>query len=269
MQVLLFSHDPKYASAAVAAGVDRVVVDWEWRGKAERQAGWNTQINRGTADDLRAMHAAAGDRVICRINNDADRVAECRLAIDTGAGEVWLPMVRSIGEVEACLAGIDGRARLGVMVETREAMRLGRALSQLPLARAYIGLHDYYIDGGSTGLFEPIVDGTLDRFRDDYPGPIGFAGITRPGGGNPIPQRLLLAAMARLSCAFGVARRGFLADVPIRELGTAIDEIATEMARQRSRAAHVVDHDHALLAALVQRRVEARPARAGGVACAR
>ena len=84
MQILLFSHDPIYASAAVAAGVARVVVDWEWRGKAERQAGWNTQINGATVDDLRAMHATAGDRVICRINNSPDRVAECRLAIDNG-----------------------------------------------------------------------------------------------------------------------------------------------------------------------------------------
>jgi len=268
MQVLLFSHDPMYASAAVAAGVAGVVVDWEWRGKAERQAGWNTQINRATVDDLRAIHAAAGDRVVCRINNSPDRVAECRLAIDNGAGEVWLPMVRSVDEVEACLAAIDGRAGLGVMVETREAMRLGRALSQLPLAHAYIGLHDYYIDGGSTGLFEPIVDGTLDRFREDYPGEIGFAGITRPGGGNPIPQRLLLAAMARLGCAFGVARRGFLADVPICAVDAAIDEIAAEMTRLRSRAAHAVDHDHALLAALVQRRVESKSAPEGQIACA-
>ena len=156
------------------------------------------------------------------------------------------------------------------MVETREAIRLGRALSQLPLAHAYIGLHDYYIDGGSSGLFEPIVDGTLDRFRDEYPGAIGFAGIiTRPGGGNPIPQRLLLAAMARLGCAFGVARRGLpggCSDLrsgcrPRRNRGR--DDVLAVAC-----AAHAVDHDHAMLAALVQRRVEPRPAREGQIACA-
>ena len=260
MDLILFSHDVGYACAAVSAGVRRVVVDWEWRGKAERQCGWDTQINRATVRDLQAMHAAVGDRVICRVNNGAQvREDECRAAIDNGAGEVWLPMVRDAGEVEACLRALDGCARLGVMVETREAMALGRELAQLPLAHAYIGLHDYHIDGGSRQLFDPVVDGTLDRFRDDYPGAVGFAGVTRPCGGRPIPQRLLLAAMVRLGCAFGVARRGFLADIPSTELGSGIGEIGDALAALAARSAAEVERDHLALAQLLGHRVEMTP----------
>jgi hypothetical protein len=258
MQVLLFSHDIAYATAAVAGGVERVVVDWEWRGKHARQAGRDTQVNRGTPADLQAMRAAVGDRVICRINNAPSvRLAECRLALEHGASEIWLPMVRDAAEIEDCLTAIDGRARLGVMVETREAMRMGRELAQWPLSRAYIGLHDYRIDIGAGDdpreLFRPLVDGTIDRFRDDYPGAIAFAGVTRPEGGAPIPQRLLLAAMARVRCAFGVARRGFLADVPLPAIAPALAAIAAEAARLASRPPAEVAADHAALAAMLAR----------------
>lgn len=254
MELILFSHEVGYAAAAVAAGVDHVVVDLEWRGKAERQCGWDTQINRASMREVGAMHAAIGDRVICRVNNDMPvRDDECRAAVDNGACEVWLPMVRDVREVEACVRAIDGRARLGVMVETRQAMALGRALAQLPLAHAYVGLHDYHIDGGSAQLFDPIVDGTLDRFREDYCGALGFAGITRPCAGHPIPQRLLLAAMARLGCAFGVARRGFLADIPVTGLHAGVGEIRNELDRLAARSAADIERDHVALARLLGR----------------
>lgn len=248
MDVLLFSQDRTYASAAVAAGVARAIVDWEWRGKAERQAGRDTEINGGTPEDLAAMRAAVGDRVICRINNTPHgRDADIEAAIAHGASELWLPMVRGVAEVEDCLRRIDGRAHLGLMVETREAMRLGRAFAALPLSRLYIGLHDYRIDTGNVGMFDPLVDGTLDRFRDDYAGAFGVAGVTRPERGHPIPQRLLLAAMVRLGCAFGVARRAFRADVPADRIGEALTDIDMAIAHLRTRTPTQVDGDHGLL----------------------
>jgi hypothetical protein len=259
MDILLFTHDAGHAAAATAAGIAQVVVDWEWRGKAERQADRNTQISKATVEDLRAVHAAVGERVICRINNTAgERIAERNLAIDNGAAEVWLPMVRSVAEVEQCLVDIDGRARLGIMVETREAMRLGRELSQLPLSRVYVGLHDYCIDTRSSNLFRPIIDGTLDCFRQDYSGAMAVAGVTRPGGGAPIPQRLLLAAMVRLGCTFGVARRAFLADVAAADVSAALDDIAEEVARLAARSDREVAHDHAALTRLIEAGVAPR-----------
>jgi hypothetical protein len=249
MEIVLFSHEVDYAAAAVAAGMAAVVVDWEWRGKADRQSGHDTQINRGTPADLSAIANVAGPRVICRINNTpARRDLECDLAIAHGASEIWLPMVRGVREVEACLRHIDGRARLGIMVETREAMQLGRAWAALPLHRAYIGLQDYRIDTGNAGLFAPIVDGTLDRFREHYDGAFGFAGITTPEGGRPIPQRLLLAGMVRLGCSFGVARRMFRADVPPAGIDGALARIAHATAQLATRPAGQVDADQAALA---------------------
>jgi hypothetical protein len=252
IECLLFTADPAYGAAAIAGGFAAVVVDWEWEGKADRQAGLPTEVNHGTLDDLVALRRVADGRVICRINNTPrGRDAECRLAIEHGANEVWLPMVRSPRELEQCLRAIDGRARLGAMVETREAMRLGREFAQLPLAHAYLGLNDYRIDNGHRGLFDPMVDGTVDRFRDDYPGALGVAGITRPDRGSPIPQRLLLADMVRLGCAFGVARRGFRADVDASAIAGGIAAIGREVARLEARSAHEVAADRDALAAAV------------------
>ncbi len=252
MEILLFSHDTAYAAGACAAGVAGIVVDWEWSGKADRQIGQDTEINRGTLADLDAARTFAGDRLICRINNTpAAREAESRLAVEHGASEIWLPMVRSVREVEQCLRSIDGDAALGVLGETREAMQLGRELQQLPLSRVYIGLHDYRIDAGNGGLFEPIVDGTLDQFRSEYHGAFGFAGVTLPTAGSPIPQQLLLAAMVRMGCTFGVGRRSFRADVPSDRIADAIDAIAAQVRELRSRATEQVRDDHRALTRLV------------------
>lgn len=252
MEILLFSHDPGYSAAAIAAGVAKVVVDWESSGKAERQIGRDTEINRGTVADLIAASDVAGKQLICRINNTpTGRDSECRLAIEHGASEIWLPMVRSVAEIEQCLRRIDGEAQLGVLVETREGMQLGRELQQLPLSRVYIGLHDYRIDCANTELFAPIVDGTLDGFRSHYSGALGFAGVTRPTGGNPIPQQLLLAAMMRTGCTFGVARRSFRADVTVGNIRHALAQIAAQVEILAMRSPTQVLDDHQALARII------------------
>lgn len=265
MDILLFSHEAAY-SAAAAAAVSRLVVDWEFADKHRRQQGHDTQINQGTSADLRAAVAAAPGRVICRINNsDAGRDRECQLAIELGASEIWLPMLRRPAEAEHCLRRIDGRARLGVLIETREAMLLGRELQALRLARAYIGLHDYRIDCGHAGLFDPLVDGSLDRFREHWHGDFGFAGVTEPDGGVPIPQRLLLAEMARLGCGFGVARRCFRKDVPQQALPAALVRIQAAWQAMKLRPVEEAERDRAKLVGLV---AQLRQMESPAVACA-
>lgn len=244
MDILLFSHDPVYAKAAMQAGLSGVIVDWESIGKSRRQAGFDTEVNRGRAGDLARMRAALGGQMICRIDNQpGTRAEQARLAVDLGADEVWLPMVRGVEEVEDCLKTLAGRARLGILVETREALRLGREFTCLPLARVFVGLNDLSIDLGRGSLFEPLVDGTVDAFRADFEGPLGVAGVTLPTGGHPVPQRLLLAKMAHLGCAFGVARRSFRRDVPAERVGPALRAIRAEYVRLRRRSVEEIARD--------------------------
>ncbi len=258
--VWLFTHDADYAASAVTAGVDGVVVDWEWRGKEFRQLGRNTEINHGTEDDLRAMRSAVKGRLACRINNlPRVRVREAMIAAELGADEVWLPMVRTIAEVEECLRALPGGCRLGVLAETPEALALAPEFNRLALVRVYLGLNDLWITSGRPQLFSALVDGAVERFRSQYRGVFGFGGITRPSCGSPVPCQLLLAEMVRLGCGFGVARRSFRRDAPREHLPAAVDEIKVAARALASRTPAAVADDRRKLEGWVERLGEQDP----------
>lgn len=95
MDLLVFTADPVHAAAVVDAGAAGVILDWERRGKARRQAGQDTQINEDTAADLAVVRSATAGRVLCRVNGAGPWTAqEVQLAVELGADEVLLPMVQ-------------------------------------------------------------------------------------------------------------------------------------------------------------------------------
>ena len=237
-ELLLFSTDPAFIHQAVAAGVDGITVDWERNGKPARQAGADTQINRDTLEDLRRVRASTDAPVICRINSyGATTAAEVEQAIDAGAHEVILPMVRSVEEVEAVLAQAGGRCGIGIMVETIAATRICRDLARLPLSRVYVGLNDLAIERGTPNIFSAVADGTVERAREAFRAPFGFAGLTLPDAGFPIPCRFLIGEMARLGCRFSFLRRSFHRDVAGRDLSVEIPRLraAVEDAQRQPR----------------------------------
>ena len=81
---------------------------------------------------------------------------------------------------------VGGRCGLGILVETLPAVAAAAGLATRPLSRVYVGLNDLRIARGSSELFEPLVDGTVDRIRADVERlPFGVAGLTRPDAGTP------------------------------------------------------------------------------------
>src|SRR5207253_2557317 len=112
-------------------------------------------------------------------------------------------MVRDPREVDRTLAMVAGRCDLGILVETRAAVRATPELARRSLSRLYVGLNDLRIDRGSTELFEPLVDGTVEEIRSSVDGPrFGVAGLTLPDRGTPVPSRLLAAELVRLRADF-------------------------------------------------------------------
>lgn len=243
-ELLLFSTRPDAIQPCVAAGVAGIVVDWERAGKAERQGGADTQINQDTPEDLSRVRACTAGKVLCRLNGfGAHTRGECERAIALGADEILLPMVRRVAEVEAVLAHVEGRCGVGILVETAEAVRLAKDLARLPLSRVYVGLNDLAIDRGSPNIFAAVLDGTVERVREPFRVPFGFGGLTLPGGGYPIPSRLLIAEMARLQCDFGVLRRSFLRDILGREPMREVPFLLKALENARARPAEVVKRD--------------------------
>jgi hypothetical protein len=224
--IFLFSTDTDFIRQAVAAGVDGITVDWERIGKHERQANADTQINADSLDDLRAVRAATGARVTCRINSyGATTAAEIDEAVAAGADEILLPMVRSVAEVEAVLGHARGRCGVGILIETLAATRLCADLARLPLSRVYLGLNDLAIERGTRNIFAAVTDGIVERVREAFHAPFGFAGLTLPDAGFPIPCRLLIGEMARLACQFSFLRRSFHRDIQGRDLAVEIPRL--------------------------------------------
>lgn len=252
MDLLLFTVDPRFAARCVAAGAAGVVVDWERRGKARRQAGEDTQINGDTPADLAAVRAATPGRVVCRVNGAGSwTAAEVDLAVRLGADEVLLPMVRRPEEVDLALEAVRGRCGVGILVETQDAVDRVEELADRPLSRLYLGLNDLRIDRGSSDLFAPLVDGTADRVRAACSMPFGVAGLTLPEAGRPVPSRLLAGELARLGAGFTFLRRSFTADVAGREVAVEVPRILAACAAAARRSEAEVVADRAELVAAV------------------
>ena len=256
MDLLVFTVDPLFAADCVHAGAAGVIVDWERRDKARRQAGEDTQINQDTPADLARVRAATAGRVLCRVNGYGPWTAgEVDLAVALGADEVLLPMVRGAEEVDRALDAVAGRCGLGILVETQAAVQRAAELAARPLSRIYLGLNDLRIDRGSQALFAPLVDGTVDAVREACPMPFGVAGLTRPDAGFPVPSRLLAGELARLHADFTFLRRSFPADVAGRSVYDEVPRILAACAAAGRRTPGEVVADRAELMAAVGMRV--------------
>jgi hypothetical protein len=246
-ELFLFTLDGDAAATAVRAGVDGLIVDCETRGKHTRQASADTEINAGGARDLRSVRAATSATVICRINPFGRHTgAEVESALDNGADEILLPMVRHTTDVLSTLEIVGGRCCTGILVETQGAVDSAAELASLPLSRVYVGLNDLAIDRRTPSIFTAVADGTVERLREIFPVPFGFAGLTLPTRGHPIPCRLLIAEMARLGCSFAFLRRSYRRDVVPTEpaQGAAISQIRAAINAATRRDPVAIDRDH-------------------------
>jgi HpcH/HpaI aldolase/citrate lyase family len=263
--LFLFTLDGAAAATAVRAGIDGLIVDWETRGKSIRQLGAGTEINSGTVAHLRRVRAATSAQVLCRINPfGADTEAEVECALAGGADEILVPMVRTPADVVRTLEVVDGRCATGILIETQDAVDCAAELARLPLSRVYVGLNDLAIDRGTPSIFSAVADGTVARLPRLFDVPFGFAGLTVPDRGDPVPCRLLIAEMARLGCAFSFLRRSYRRDVGRGESAqrSAVSAIRAALESASSRSSAEIRRDRHELQAIFRRDGLAAP---GGV----
>ena len=235
-QLLLFSTDPSFVHDAVAAGVDAIIVDLEKTDKEKRQVFAGTQVSSDTIEDLKLVRKSTEALVICRLDNSGLIIAKgVEEAIEAGADEILIPMVRTVEQVVGIIDQVRGRSRVGILVETVAALELTEELGRLPLSRVCIGLNDLAIERRTPNIFWALIDGTIDRVRKAFAVPFGFGGLTLPDRGDPIPCRLLIGELARLKCGFSFLRRSFYRDIRGRQLCAEIPRIrrALEEAQHR------------------------------------
>jgi hypothetical protein len=219
IELMLFENSAAAAQLAMGYGIDRFLVDWETVGKEQRQLGFDTEISPGTVDDLRAISALPRAKTWCRINGAGPKTAdEIDTAIAAGVAGIFLPMVRSAGEVELLLRHVAARCATGILLETVEAFAGAAELASLPVDRVYFGLNDFAISRGSRAIFLALLDGSVEKMREVFAQKaFGFGGITDVDAGDPVPSRHLIEEMVRLDCQFGFLRRSFRRDIKQRD----------------------------------------------------
>jgi hypothetical protein len=253
LDLILFETDPVRASAAHAQGVSTFIFDVETRGKSDRQGSFDTDISATSLDDLSTFVAKSKIRPICRLDSWHDNIdSDIERAIAGGAGELLFPMVCTVAEIKHLLTLVAERVPSGIMIETKEILDCAAEIGRMPLSRVYVGLNDLMISRGSSNLFEPMIDGTVDRVRSRIGSlPFGVAGATRVDGGYPVPFRLLLSDMARIDTDFTMLRRSFRRDVKPDEIGGAIQGISKLWWDLQARTQSEVSRDRAAFTAVV------------------
>jgi 2-keto-3-deoxy-L-rhamnonate aldolase RhmA len=259
LELLLFTTDAVFARQAERAGVDGFLVDWETRGKVERQSGRDMEINTDTADDLARLVEAVQAPVTVRINGlGPESHAEIDLAISIGAARLMLPMARTADEVARFLDLVNGRARTIVQIETQQLIDDLKALAGLPWDAAYIGLHDLMLSRAASSMWHAVLDGTVEQiFRRLGDRRVGFAGATVIGGGHPIRFTQILQELARLGAQLTFLRRSFRREIQDRDLTAEIDAIRATWIAARLRGPDAIESDRTMLFSHLERLVEA------------
>ena len=94
LKLFYITKDPAVARIAQAAGVDRIFVDMEYIGKAQRQGGMDTVQNHHTVEDVARLRPVLDQaELLVRVNPvHPGSKDEINRVITAGADVIMLPM---------------------------------------------------------------------------------------------------------------------------------------------------------------------------------
>lgn len=238
IELIVFETEPRRVAELQDAGFSSFIVDLEYMGKDMRQLGFDTEINRSTPEDIRAVAAIPQTRLWARLNSFGDHTRdEVEGAIESGANVVVLPMVRSLMEVEQFTRLVDERAEICAMMETPECVAIATELERTPITSVYFGLNDYAIATSQLNIFQPIRDGVIQRVREALRSKrFGFGGLTHTAFGHPVPSIMILHEFERLDCQMTFLRRSFRRDLKQFAPKDIFDSITESWAQARGRS---------------------------------
>lgn len=215
LKLMYITNDPAVANIAADAGVDRIFIDMEVLGKAERQGGMDTVQSHHVPEDIAKVRAAIGDQaeIIVRINPlNPNSQAEIDDAIENDADIIMLPMWRAADDLRRLVRMVNGRAKVMPLLETDTAAEhLPEALGVQGIDQMHIGLNDLHLCYHQKFMFQLLMDGTVDRLSGllrEVDIPFGFGGVGRPGSGM-LPAECIIAEHYRLGSQYVILSRSF------------------------------------------------------------
>ncbi len=215
LKLMYITNDPAVAKIAADAGVDRIFIDMEVLGKAERQGGMDTVQSHHTPEDIAKVRAVIGDQaeIMARVNPlNPNSQTEIDDAIANGADAIMLPMWRTADDLRQLVSMVDGRAKVMPLLETDTAAdNLPEAVKVSGIDQMHIGLNDLHLCYHQKFMFQLLADGTVDRLcagLREANIPYGFGGVGRPGSGT-LPAECIIAEHYRLGSQYVILSRSF------------------------------------------------------------
>lgn len=215
LKLMYITNDPAVAKIAADAGVDRIFIDMEVLGKAERQGGMDTVKSHHTPEDIAKVRAAIGDQaeIMARINPlNSNSQAEIDASIENGADVIMLPMWRTADDLRQLVRMVNGRAEVMPLLETDTAAdNLPEAVKVSGIDQMHIGLNDLHLCYHQRFMFQLLADGTVERLSGQLRKadiPFGFGGVGRPGSGT-LPAECIIAEHYRLGSQYVILSRSF------------------------------------------------------------
>ena len=220
---MYITNSPEVAKTAEGNGVDRIFIDLETRGKAERQGHIDSVKSHHSLTDIDAVKEQlqrAQLLVRCNPLFDGSR-EEIDEIIRRGADIVMLPMWRTTDEAMRFIDYVNGRARTMLLLETIGAEKaLDEVLAKGGADEIHIGLNDLHLDYGLTFLFELLANGKVDeitaklRHAEMF---FGFGGIAALDGGL-VSGRNIIAEHYRLGSSMAILSRAFCDTSKMKDL---------------------------------------------------
>ena len=220
LKLMYITNREDVARVAEEAGVDRIFVDMEYIGKADRQGGMDTVQSRHTAEDVeRLRKVVRNSELLVRINpihEASDEFSSSEEEIDAvvaaGADIIMLPFFKSAAEVSRFVRVVNGRAKTMALLETPESAACVEEILKVEgLDEIFIGLNDLSLGYGKKFMFEVLADGTVDRLCEKFRQsgiPYGFGGVAAPGKGA-LPAERIIREHYRLGSGCVILSRSF------------------------------------------------------------
>ena len=220
LKLMYITNRPDIALIAEKNGVDRIFVDMEYIGKAERQGNLDTVKNHHTIHDIEVLRRVlTQSELLVRVNPIHEKTdeydsseEEIEATVQAGADIIMLPFFKTVAEVKRFLQIVNGRARTMLLLETPEAVEVLDEILEIPgIDEIHIGINDLSLGYHKRFMFELLTDGTVERLcrRIAQKGIFyGFGGIASLGRGL-VPAELIIKEHYWLGSRMAILSRSF------------------------------------------------------------
>lgn len=205
--------------------VDRLNIDWifidlETVGKKERQIGRNTVMSDHSISDVQKIKKVVNNtKILVRCNpigtHSKKEIEEINKTF--GIDTVMLPFFKTVKEVKMFIKYLDtSKIEPTLLIETTKAIdNLNDILKIYPFKYVHIGLNDIHIERETSFMFEPYVDGLLERtvnILKDNNVNFGIGGIGKIGSDLLPTPECIINEHTRLNSSGVILSRSFKGD---------------------------------------------------------